>query len=121
MLEWNIIDSQDSFEEVVSQSYSSDILIFKHSTSCSISHIAKMRLEENWKIETISPFYLDLKRFRDISDSISETLKVPHESPQVILVRKGQCIYDASHFDITIEELEETLLWHQAQNDASDI
>lgn len=119
MAEWNIIDSLESFENALNKSFVSDVLIFKHSTTCSISHLAKMRLEDNWDIENVSSYYLDLKRYRIISDTISEKLNVHHESPQVLLIRRGQCIYDASHFDISVEEVKETMKWHNEQKFAS--
>lgn len=119
MAEWNIIDSLESFEDALHTSFVRDILIFKHSTTCSISHLAKMRLEDNWDIENVSSYYLDLKRFRIISETISEKLNVHHESPQVLLIRRGQCIYDASHFDISVEEVKETMKWHNEQKFAS--
>ena len=119
MAEWNIIDSLESFEDALHTSFVRDILIFKHSTTCSISHLAKMRLEDNWDIENVSSYYLDLKRYRIISDTISEKLNVHHESPQVLLIRRGQCIYDASHFDISVEEVKETMKWHNEQKFAS--
>jgi len=75
--------------------------------------MAKRRLEDDWDLEdVIIPYYLDLKSFRNISDAISERLSVHHESPQVLLIRNGECIYDASHFDITLSELKETLAFH---------
>ena len=119
MAEWNIIDSLESFEDALNKSFFRDVLIFKHSTTCSISHLAKMRLEDNWDIENVSSYYLDLKRYRIISDTISEKLNVHHESPQVLLIRRGQCIYDASHFDISVEEVKETMKWHNEQKFAS--
>ena len=119
MSEWNIMDSLESFENALNTSFVSDVLIFKHSTTCSISHLAKMRLEDNWDIENVSSYYLDLKRYRMISDTISEKLNVHHESPQVLLIRRGQCIYDASHFDISVEEVKETMKWHNEQKFAS--
>ena len=119
MSEWNIMDSLESFENALNTSFVSDVLIFKHSTTCSISHLAKMRLEDNWDIENVSSYYLDLKRYRIISDTISEKLNVHHESPQVLLIRRGQCIYDASHFDISVEEVKETMKWHNEQKFAS--
>lgn len=76
--------------------------------------MAKMRLESNWNFseEELTPFYLDLKNYRSISSDIAEKFSVHHESPQVLLVRKGECIYDASHFDISVDELHETKRHH---------
>ncbi len=110
---WRTISSQGDLEEAISTSYTSDVVIFKHSTTCSISHMAKLRLESGWSFaDNIIPYYLDLKQYRTLSNEIAERFNVAHESPQILLIRKGECIYDASHFDISVEELKETLAWH---------
>lgn len=57
-------------------------------------------------------FYLDVKRDRNVSSHIADSFGVHHESPQVLIIRKGECIYDASHFDISVEEIKETLEYH---------
>lgn len=91
-----------------------DVVLFKHSTSCSLSYIAKTRLEEHWCFDEseIVPYYLDLKEYRNISNEVAERFSVHHESPQILLIRKGECLYDASHLDISVAELKETLGWH---------
>ena len=109
-MDWNHIETLSGLEALDESSFASDALIFKHSTTCSISHIAKRRLEEDWDITLeIMPYYLDLKQFRDISNTIAEKYMVHHESPQVLIIRAGECIFDASHLDITIDEIKEAL------------
>jgi len=80
------------------------VLIFKHSTRCSISITALHRLEWDWTsaddaVRTV--WYLDLLRFRPVSNAIAERYGVQHESPQVLVIRDGRCVYDASHTAIT--------------------
>ena len=60
-------------------------------------------------MEEIEPYYLDLLQYKDISNTISEQFQVWHESPQILLIVNGECIYDASHLDITVAELQESL------------
>jgi len=113
MIKWELLDDISKLDKAFERSFAKDIILFKHSTTCSISLMAKRRLEDDWDLEdVIIPYYLDLKSFRNISDAISERLSVHHESPQVLLIRNGECIYDASHFDITLSELKETLAFH---------
>jgi bacillithiol system protein YtxJ len=83
-------------------------LIFKHSTSCPVSSMAKMRLEKNWDID-IPTYYLDLKAYREISNDIASRYDIHHESPQVLVISNGLCIYDASHLDINKVEIAEAL------------
>jgi bacillithiol system protein YtxJ len=69
--------------------------------------MAKARLERDWHFsdETIEPYYLDLLSFRSVSQAVAEKFYVSHESPQVLLIRGGECTYDASHLDISVREL----------------
>lgn len=110
-LNWLPITTVTDVDTIIQRSYELPCLILKHSTSCNISAIAKYRLDDDWAFgpEEIAPYYLDLLRFRPVSAHIAEVFQVHHESPQVLLIRNGECVYDASHLDISIEELKEAL------------
>lgn len=56
-----------------------------------------------------SLYFLDLISFRDVSAEIAETFKVQHESPQILLIKDGDCILDASHSDISADEVAEVI------------
>jgi bacillithiol system protein YtxJ len=82
------------------------VLLFKHSTRCSISSMALSRLESKWKDdEKIPTYYLDLLNHRDISNEIESLYSMEHASPQVLLIKNGECIYHASHTDINAAEI----------------
>ena len=78
-------------------------LIFKHSTQCPVSSMAKKSFE--WDLDKIpsevSLYFLDLIRFRNISNAIAEKWNVLHESPQVILIEAGKAIFHESHAEIS--------------------
>ena len=107
MNHWIPIESKNQLEAVILKSHETPCLIFKHSTSCSISQMAKTRLEKasNNNPKTPEIYYLDLLKHRDISAEIAKKFSVHHESPQVLLIEKGECIYDASHLDISLAEV----------------
>lgn len=86
-------------------------LIFKHSTRCSISLMAKKTFERDWDIlpSYVNLYFLDLISHRDISTYIAETFHVHHESPQILLIKDGECVLDASHSDISADEVAETI------------
>ena len=109
MIDWNTIQSTKQIDRILERSKSIPCLIFKHSTTCPISSMAKYRLEGDWSFskEELEPYYLDLLSFRNISNQIAETFEVHHESPQVLVIRNGHCVYDASHLGITVDELKE--------------
>jgi bacillithiol system protein YtxJ len=107
-MNWNELNSVETLKKINELSEETTVLIFKHSTRCSISSMALDRLERNWKdseTKNIKPYYLDLIAHRDISSRIAELYRIPHESPQALLISKGKCIYDASHSDISYNDL----------------
>ena len=82
------------------------VLIFKHSTRCSISMTALSRLERVEGAERLEPaFHLDLLSHRDISNAIEERYGITHESPQVLVIRNGECMFHASHLGIVAADL----------------
>lgn len=88
-------------------SKSQPVVIFKHSTRCSISMMAKQRLDRGEPASGVAFYYLDLLKHRDISNKIAEVFSVPHQSPQVILLRNGECVYEETHSGINMEEIAE--------------
>ncbi len=106
---WQPITSPNDVDTLIERSHQRPVLIFKHSTTCPISSIARTRLEQDWdfKEEELEPYFLDLLRHRPTSKYIADSLAVHHESPQVLLVRDGICHYDSSHLDISVKELHE--------------
>ena len=102
---WISLESADQLADLVVLSHQQPILFFKHSTRCSISTAAWGRMErgEAKLPPNVKCVYLDLIRFRALSNQIAELFNVAHESPQVLLVHQGQCVYHASHFDIRPE------------------
>lgn len=105
-MEWNNINTQEDLTKALELSKEKSVVIYKHSTRCSISSMALNRLERAWtNTEDIEPFYLDLIAHRDLSQKIAEDLNVIHESPQLILVKNGKAIYNASHMDISFRDL----------------
>jgi bacillithiol system protein YtxJ len=111
MINWIPLESEPQLASLIEDSSSQTALIFKHSTRCNISSMAKSRLEKAWSFtsDEITPYYLDLLEYRNLSSAISDKLDVYHESPQVLLIKNGECIYDASHLDISVNELKDIL------------
>ncbi len=106
-MNWIEITNELQLEEVKSLSKTKPQLIFKHSTRCSISSMAKHRLEKTATPGEIDFYYLDLIKNRNISQKIAEEFNIRHESPQVLLIKNGECIYDESHSGITMDEITE--------------
>jgi bacillithiol system protein YtxJ len=86
------------------------VLIFKHSSRCGVSAMVLHRLESRWKDTDSMPcYFLDLLSHHDISEAIALEFGVKHESPQVLLIKNGKCVYHQSHNGIRAEEIVEVV------------
>ena len=106
-MDWISLTSSAQLAEVKEKSKNKPQLIFKHSTRCSISSVAKNRLERDTPAENVDFYYLDLISYRELSAKIAEEFSVFHESPQVILIKNGECSYDESHSGINMDDIKE--------------
>lgn len=104
-MNWIDLSFPGQLEEIRQKSFNQPVVIFKHSTRCSISTVAKSRLEKAGIPAEVEFYYLDLLKFRSISNQVAEEFKVYHESPQVLLIKNGDCIYDESHMGIDMQEI----------------
>ncbi|MEX2566839.1 MAG: bacillithiol system redox-active protein YtxJ, partial [Cyclobacteriaceae bacterium] len=87
-MSWKKLDDISQIAGLVEESKLKPVLIFKHSSRCSISSMAWNRLERSWKTEDsqkMAPYFLDLINYRDISNQIADQFRVAHASPQVIV------------------------------------
>lgn len=109
-LVWNDLNTLSQLAELEKESATTPVLILKHSTRCSISAMAKNRLELYWDAEIpLKAYYLDLLAHRDISNEIAARYHVAHQSPQIIVLKNGQRIFDASHNEIDYNQLKSHL------------
>lgn len=106
-MNWITLHSESQLEQLKATSAMQPVVIFKHSTRCGTSALIKSRLERTATPQDMAFYYLDLLRHRQLSNKIADEYNVPHESPQVLLIRNGICIYDESQIGISMEELME--------------
>ena len=109
---WIELADESQIEEIVELSHAIPVLIFKHSTTCGISRMALKQFEKEYNLDKkdLKPYFLDLKKNREVSNLAASTFAVMHESPQVLLIKGGKCIYDASHGSINVADVEQHLL-----------
>ena len=94
-MNWIVLEDYSQIQKALLQT--EPFLVFKHSTRCSISSLVKSRFERKFNNTSIKLFYLDLLRFRSLSNQLAHDFKIKHESPQVILIKGRTCIYHVSH------------------------
>ena len=110
---WHKIESEEDLEQALEHSIEKPIVIFKHSTRCIISKTVLKNFEneaENSNTENIDFYYLDLLNYRNISNEIAEQFNITHQSPQVILIKNEEAIYNASHDGISLETIKQHLI-----------
>ena len=108
MIPWQPLTQAEQLQDIVRESHEKPVLIFKHSTTCSISAAAKGKMERQWADAGLTDtklYYLDLLRFRPISAEIAQKFGIRHESPQLLLIKDGECQYNASHMGIRLSDV----------------
>ena len=106
-MNWIPLTDLNQLETIQDLSFTTPQVILKHSTTCSISKMSLARLERSDAPTSIQFYYLDLLNYRAISNAIAEKFSVYHESPQILLIKNGECNYDESHGGIQMEEIVE--------------
>ena len=109
-MNWIQLNSLQQLDDIRQKSKDKPQVIFKHSTRCSVSSMAKNRLERKEFPSEADFYYLDLIANRTISSQIEDVFKVYHESPQILVIKNGECVYDESHSGINMDEIKEQVL-----------
>lgn len=109
-MNWLSFESESDLEKIIQESFNKPVAIFKHSTRCSISSVAKMRLSSSWNFDEELPiYYLDLLSYRNLSNLIAQKFNIEHQSPQLIVVKNGEPIYHKSHLSISVKDVKNAL------------
>ena len=105
-IDWNLLTDLGQLNEIITLSNEKPVLIFKHSTRCSISRMALKQFENEFDLQAkVTPYFLDLLEYRSISNEIATRFNVMHQSPQLLLIKNGIVIYHVSHDSIDAQEL----------------
>jgi bacillithiol system protein YtxJ len=108
---WRMLTDLSQLNELIELSHHQPVLIFKHSTRCSISRFALKNFENEYVFtaEELQPYFLDLLENRSISNEIAIRFGIQHQSPQILLIKEGTCVYDESHDGIEVQNLKSFL------------
>ena len=105
-IRWILLTNLMQLEEIVTNSEEKPIVLFKHSTRCSVSRMVLKQFEKEFDFkEKTDTYFLDLLSHRAISDAITERFEIRHESPQLLLVKNGKVVYNVSHSAISADDL----------------
>jgi bacillithiol system protein YtxJ len=103
---WLPLQSESQLKALVEASYAQPQVILKHSTRCSISSVAKARVERSPEFAAGAyGFHLLLVvEDRPVSNAVAALLGVVHESPQALYLDKGELVLDQAHYGIDVAE-----------------
>lgn len=105
-INWIPLTDLGQLNEIIQLSNEKPVAIFKHSTRCSVSRMALKQFENEFNSsDSVETYFLDLIAYRDVSNEIATRFQVVHQSPQLVLIKEGKSVYNASHSDIDAQEL----------------
>jgi bacillithiol system protein YtxJ len=108
-MNWIPLEGDNQLDEIIASSNAIPQVIFKHSTRCGASKMVKNRLERNEAPAGINFYLVDLFKHRNISNRIASDFGIRHQSPQVLVIKNGKCIYDESHSAVGFDEIEDAV------------
>ena len=108
--QFTAVENTKALEELFERSRKQPIVLFKHSTTCPISASAHRQMAELSKEVAGRIALVVVQRARELSRRVAELTGIQHESPQTIILRNGQAVWSASHFDITTTAVEQAVL-----------
>ena len=107
------VEDASALDELFARSQDAPVLLFKHSTTCPISTHAFREMSRLDAGAAREVALVVVQTARPLSNEIAARTGVRHESPQTILLRRGQPVWTASHFDITAAEVERAVRENQ--------
>ena len=105
---WKKLADLGQLNEMVAESIDKPVLVFKHSTRCVVSRMVLKQFENEFNLqEKITPYFLDLLEHRNVSNEIANRFGVFHQSPQLIVIKNGNAVFNDSHESIDAKQLEQ--------------
>ena len=109
MSNFNAVQDAAALEELFERSKEGPVLLFKHSNACPISARAYSQMTA---VKTPVSIVV-VQEAREVSRSVAERTGVRHETPQAFVLRNGRAVWNASHFDITADVVEQAVREHE--------
>lgn len=87
------------------------LALLKHNTTCPISKGVLQRLgDADTGVSVLKGIHvLDLLAHRNLSNDIADRFEVEHQSPQLLLLHRGKCIYTEWGYDISADAILEAI------------
>ncbi len=99
------LNTLEKLDELFAKSSEKTVVLFKHSITCPISGDAANQMS----IVNADVNIVIVQTSRPISNEIESRTNIQHQSPQVIILKDGKTIFNASHYNITADKIEQVL------------
>ncbi len=99
------LSTEVQYDRFLEESFITPLLLFKHSYRCTLSAIVLDRIESHFLLLSKQFWLLDVVQNRELSNFVSRTQSIHHESPQALIIYKGECIWDEDHLDIQTDDI----------------
>lgn len=105
--DWIHLSVPDQINELITESGSIPIVIYKHSSRCGLSYMTENKLESGWEVlkPKVNLYFLDVIRYRNVSAAVAERFNIRHQSPQILVIKNGICVYNTSHHEINVDTI----------------
>ena len=114
--QFETIADTDTVDRLLRKSNERPIVVFKHSNSCSISAVAYREMQQLQS----EVMLVEVQSARSVSRELAERTGIRHESPQVIVLRNGKAVWNASHFDVNARAVARVLQAHGSESEVLD-
>lgn len=103
------LTTEAEWSTALEHSNDTPVLVFKHSSACPVSAKANQQLQQLGEEDELPIYKLVVQESRALSNDIAERLDIRHETPQAILLHQQEPVFNTSHFDVTVETVQEAL------------
>ncbi len=99
------INNNEKLDELFEKSSENPVILFKHSTTCPISAgVYQVISQINSDV-----YLIVVQKARNVSNYVAEKTGIRHESPQTLVIKNGETVYHASHYDVQLNKVEKYL------------
>lgn len=106
-MHWIHLTDEDQLQKIVVRSQEKPQVIFKYSSCCDLSETIFQRLQKKCCPQHVDFHFLDLSGHANISEKVSTVFQVSDLSPQILIIKDGECIFNESHPEICLEQIME--------------
>ena len=99
----------EQFKELLNLSSKNNLIIYKHSSACPVSHAAQARILNLLQEKPLIIYEILVIEDRPLSNYIAEVLSIKHQSPQILLIKNQECFWNASHLKVNEENIKQAL------------